>query len=174
MTLHQRLALYAGVIALMLLLAAGWSVQQMLDARSEARYAAQTLADVELLAEQIRELRTRPEVAAAEGTGRQRLGQRIQYAAEQSRLSQSVVESRNTREPRRIDQTPYARVNTDVRLRTAPLADILAFLYHLTDNPGLRVTDLHLRTPPGDPPADHWQTRATLTHLLYAPESDEN
>lgn len=172
MTPQRRLAIYGGAIALLLLLGGLWSVQGMLEARGEARRAARSLADVEVLAEQVRELRTRPEVAAAEGTGRQRLGERIQYAAEQSRLTQNVVETRNTREPRRITDTPYAKVHTDIGLRPAPLPDVVAFLYHLTDKPGLRVTALHLRTPTGDAPSNHWETRATLTYLLYAPQPE--
>ncbi|MFW5682976.1 MAG: hypothetical protein ACOC1G_08225 [Phycisphaeraceae bacterium] len=172
MTLQRRLTIYGTAIALLLVLGTLWSMQSMLDARKEAHRAAQTLADVEILAQQVRELRTRPEVAAAEGTGRQLLGQRIQYAAENSRLNQSVVETRNTRDPRRIPDTPYARVHTDIGLRHAPLPDVVAFLYHLTDSPGLRVTELHLRTPPGDVPPNHWDTRATLTYLLYAPQPD--
>lgn len=173
MTLQRRLTIYGGAMALLLLLGATWSVQGWLQARDEAKHAAQTMADVERLAEQIRELRTRPEVAAAEGTGRQRLGERIEYAAEHARLSQSIVETRNTREPVRITDTPYARVHTDIGLRPASLPDIVSFLYHLTDNPGLRVTELRLRTPPGDTPPQHWEARATLTYLLYAPQPEQ-
>lgn len=171
MTAQRRLLIYAGIILLLLLVGAVWSLDDMLDARRSARLAARDLAHARALAADIAELRREPAVAAAEVLGSQRLGEQIETAARRANFDQRPRGVR-PQAPRRVGDTPYLRQPTDIDFRGVALPRVVPFLYHLTHDSGLEVSALRLRTPPGQDQNPAWDIEATLTYLIYAPAGE--
>lgn len=166
----RRVVALSGVVAALAVAFAGMSVLDLVAARGEAKRAAEDLADVRAIARQIERLRAEPTVASAQAMETQRLGERIDAAANRARLDRSRLEGVFPQSPRRVGQTPYRRVPTDLALRGVELTRLTELLYHLTDDTGLRATALRLRPPPGDGPSTRWDADATVTYLVYQPD----
>jgi len=169
MTAQQRVMAYAGIITTFLLIGAVWSFADMLAARRDAHRAAEDLAHVRALATDIRELRREPAVAAAEVLGTQRLGEQIESAARQANFP-TPPRGVSPQSPRRVGDTPYLRQPTEIDFQGVSLPGILPFFYYLTEDSGLDVSALRLRTPPGRDDTRLWDVQATLTYLIYAPQ----
>jgi hypothetical protein len=150
--------------------AAGWSANWMAAQRAVARSAARDLAECKRLAEQIRELRRKPNVASSEALGDQELGKRIAEASRQARFD-SVPADVLHPAPRRVGDSPYLRKPTVLRLDKVALPQLVVFLYQVTEESSLNVRSLKLTAPRGEANARVWDARVTLTYLIYEPAS---
>lgn len=171
MTNIKRQVMLVGVMLAMLTVATAWSVQVMLADRAAANGAAADLAECRQLATSIEALRHKPRIAAAEDIGAVMLGQRITTASQQAQLPQQALDGIFPQSARRMGNSPYAQKPTTLVLRDVTLAQLVKFLYHLTEGEsGLTVRDLRLRAPRGETAgAEQWDAEATITCLIYQP-----
>ena len=143
---------------------------KMLGARDEARYQAEDLGRARALVEAIEQLRGEPTVASAEeSSGIRNLGERIGHASQQAAFDGPVLKRVDPQRAIRLGDTPYMVKPTLLVLRGVTLPQLTTFLYDLTDDSGLRVRDLRLRTPHGNAPEDRWDVDATVTYLIHSP-----
>jgi len=169
MNLSKRLVVWTCVFLLLLLAVAAFSFDWMLQQRTAAQYAAQDLSQCHVYAAQINELKNEPHVAAAQEIGIQELGARIEAASKAAALGQNALESVYPQAASRLGNTPYVVKPTALSLRGTTLSQLTAFLYHLSNDSGLTVRELRLRTPRGSENANVWDAEATLTYLIFSP-----
>ena len=165
----RRRAILIGLLLVGLALAAGWSWSQMRARRVRAERAAATLADCRRLAADIESLKDGPKVAASDGFGVEKLGQRIEQARSQARLGRGSLEGVYPQSSRRIGATPYRRKPISLTLRRLTLRQLVVFLHELTEPPGLHLRELRLSTPRSEGGEGKWDAEATVTYLLYEP-----
>ncbi len=169
MSRQRRQAWLVGLMCVLLVAAAAWSVSDLFTQRSAARQARAELAECQRLAKEIDLLRAQPAVASDEAMGIQQLGDHIAAALKAAELDNSVIEGMFPQSEQPIGQTPYVQKPTSLVLRSVPLSKLAVFLYDLTDGTGLHVRDLRLRMPHGNQSANVWNADVTLTYLIYAP-----
>jgi hypothetical protein len=174
MTRTRQLFIFAGVLVGLLLIASLWSANWMNGQRTAARNAAEDLQASAALAEQIESLMAEPKIAAAdESRGVQELDPKIGRALQAAGLPRRpTIERIFPQSAREVGDVPYQIKPTAVSIRSVTLAQLAAFLYHLTDGTGLNVRDLQMRAARSGN-AQQWDAEATLTYLIYAP-SDES
>ncbi len=169
-SLRQRLL--AGLLVVLLAGAAWWNYSWMTSQRRQAQTMAQDLAVCLQAAEDIERLRAQPRVASVRDMGVQELGQRIEQAMQQAQLPSATLESVAPQSSRRVGDTPYVHKPTALSLRGATLTQLVTMLYHLTNDTGLSVRDLRLRTSrSGTDEQPKWDAQVTVVYLLYAPTS---
>jgi hypothetical protein len=174
----------AGMIAVALLAAAAWCCTRLADARASASAAAQDLDDCRTLAAQIESLRRLPAVAGAAELGTSDLSRQIEQAAKIAEFPEDGVERIEPEPARRVGETNYGEVATQVRLRHVTLRQVFTFLHALcaaADNAsttsnssarsmsGLRLRTIRLSAPRGEETADRWTVESTLTYMVYSP-----
>lgn len=171
MTPQKRRAIMMGVMVVMLIIAAAWNINWLVQRRSAAHAAAADLAQCRRIVQDIAALRTQPAVASTDDTvvQEQALAQRIRDASVQAQLSGPWLQGVDHRPARRVGDTPYLRKPAVIVMRGVSLRQLATLLYHLTDGSELNVSDLRLRTPPGDLVGGTWNAEATLTYLIYSP-----
>jgi len=170
---QKRKAWLVGVMFVLLVLAAAWSVNAMLEQRAGARQALADLNECRRLAAEIDMLRDEPTVAADEAMGIQEIGDHISAALTKADLNSAVIDGVFPQSERRLGDTPYMQKPTALALRGVALPKLAVFLYDLTDGTGLRLRELQLRVPHGDHEPNVWNADATLTYLIYAPAEDK-
>lgn len=166
---QSRPAILVGLMLALLFAFAWQSTTWMLNQQSSARYAREDLLECERLASTIESLRTQPAVAAVEDMGAQELGQRIEAASRLAQVGPGAIERVSPQAGRRVGDSPYLAKPTQIVLRGVTLSQATTLLFHLTDNTGLTVKDIRLRTPHGEAANQFWMAEATLTYLIYAP-----
>ncbi len=169
---EKRIIFYLVALAAVLLVVAGLNVEWMLWQRRAAHRAAEDLFECTELAADIQALRKQPTVASSEAMGVQELGVRIEAAMRKAQFDPGALEGVFPQAARRVGDSPYLQKPTALDLSGASLGRLAGFLYHLTDDPGLTVRDLRLRTPHGETAGDLWDAEATLTYLIYSPASN--
>ncbi len=173
MTRNQQLLSYGVVFAVMLSLAAGWSVNWALEQKQKARIAAKDVARCEQLVQSIMRLRGKPTVAMTEAMEVQELGQRIESASSKAQLPNAALEGVFPQPPGRVEGSPYLQKPTSLVMRGVSLPQLTTFLHDLTNDTGMNVRDLRLRTPHGQVDDHIWDAEATLTYLIYSPASKD-
>ncbi len=166
-----------------LLVAIGWCYAQMTDSRSSARVAVEELADCRELAGRIAILRQRPAVAGSREIGAANLARRIEDAATGAGFSNGSVERIDPQPPRRVGETDYREVPTDVRLRHVTLEQLFSFLHALgtqgsslddaSQLSALHVRNIRISAPRGPDAGDLWTVETTLTYTLYSPKGKD-
>jgi hypothetical protein len=169
MSRATRQTLLIGILFLLLVAAAAWSVNWMQHQRQLAQYAADDLAKCQALAKRIETLRGQPAVASAEAMGVQELGQRIEKASSRASLGDSALKGVFPQAARRVGDSPYMQKPTAVTLRRVSLKQLTTFLHDLTEGSGLKVRNLRIRAPRGEQGEGQWNAEATLTYLIYQP-----
>jgi hypothetical protein len=167
---RKRQAILVGVMLAMLSVGAVWNLNWMLEQRQDARRAAGDLVACEVLAEQMGQLRSKPAVASAKDMGVRELGSKIDAASARARLGRTALRGVDPRSARPVGDTPYLQKPTTLDLQQVTLPQLTSFLYHLTNEPGLVVRDLRLRSPRRRAEGKDWNAEATLTYLIYSPE----
>jgi hypothetical protein len=175
--------LMACTIAVALLSAVGWSYMQLAETRASEAAAAQDLADCRALTARIELLRRRPSVAGAQQLGAADLSRRIESAARAADFADGSVERIEPEPARRVGETNYREVPTQVRLRRVTLRQVFTFLHALSADPSqpandaqqciLRVRDIRLSAPRGEEIGDRWTVESTLTYTVYAPKGKD-
>lgn len=174
----------AGTIVVALLAAVAWCCMRLTDARASASAAAQDLADCRALAARIESLRRLPAVAGTAELGASDLSRQIEQAARVAEFPEDSVERIEPEPARRVGETNYREVATQVRLRHVTLRQVFTFLHALcstADTPsmaanaagrsasGLRLRNIRLSAPRGEETADRWTVESTLTYMVYSP-----
>src|SRR5258706_16381127 len=121
----------AGTIALALLLALAWCYARLASARGAATEAGQDLADSRALAARIESLRRLPTVAGAAELGASDLSRQIEQAARAADFPEDSIERIEPEPARRVGETNYREVATQVRLRRVSLRQVFTFLHAL-------------------------------------------
>ncbi len=171
MSQEKRQAILIGIMMAMLTIAAVWNVNWMMRQRRSAIYAANNLAACEALRDQIKSLRDKPAVASTEALASQELGKRLAAAAERSKLPGGPPKDVFPQSERSVEDSPYLIKPTLLTLRQVPLEKLATFLYYLSEDAGLKVRDLSLRSPRGEKAKDVWNAEATITYLIYKPSA---
>lgn len=161
-------SLMAAVIAIALLVAVAWCYLRLSDARSAAASAAQDLADCRTLATRIQSLRRLPSVAGASERGAADLSRQIERAAQSAEFREGSIERIEPQSPRRVGETNYRAVSTQVRMRDVNLRQVFTFLHSLCSN-SLHLSSIRLSAPRGDENSDRWTVETTLSYLVYSP-----
>jgi hypothetical protein len=175
----------AGVIAVALVAAVAWCSMRLADARASASAAGQDLADCRALAARIESLRRLPAVAGAVELGAADLSRQIERAAKVADFPEGSVERIEPEPARRVGETNYSEVATQVRLRRVTLRQVFTFLHALCaadatpsatpangagrSASGLRLRSIRLSAPRGEENADRWTVESTLTYMVYSP-----
>lgn len=173
---QQKPWVLAGLLILVLLVAAGWSTSRMFDQRATARAAAADLAECRRIAANIASLRKQDSVAQADGDAdaqERDIAQRISDAAQKAGLAgewnQGITHTRAVQ----VGETPYKRKPAELVTRGLTLAQLTALMHELTYDSPLTVSELRLNTPRGEDPGDRWDADITLSFLIYAPPAND-
>jgi hypothetical protein len=100
------------------------------------------------------------------------LRQLIADALRRAGLPDGATQRIKSGEPRQLGRTAYQQVRTRLVLPNVPLSQLATFLHHLTQDPRLKIRDLRLRMPHGQPDGNNWDADAVLTYLIYSPTAD--
>ena len=125
-------------------------------------------------------------IAATASSGRRRqllgtadLSRRIELAAAAADFADGSIERIEPEHARRIGETNYREVPTQVRLRRVTLQQVFTFLHALSATPPtadhnqqsiLSVSDIRLSAPCGEETGDRWTVESTLTYTVYVAE----
>jgi hypothetical protein len=183
----SKARLMAGTIAIALLLAVGWCYVRLAGARASAAAAARDLADCRAQVARMDSLRRLPTVAGTAELGASDLSRQIEQAARVAEFPDDSVERIEPEPARRVGETNYSEVATQVRLRRVTLRQVFTFLHALcADAPaaasssatsaarppsGLRLRSIRLAAPRGEETADRWTVESTLTYMVYSPRA---
>ncbi|MFN3166625.1 MAG: hypothetical protein ACE37H_06130 [Phycisphaeraceae bacterium] len=169
---QKRQAALAGLMLVLLALAAGWSTLRMIDRRDAAQAGARELAESKRIARQIEALRERDAVASDDpDSARQEenLAQQIDQAAQAVGLVGDWRRGIDHKPSRRVGDTPYTRKPAVLLTRGLTLDQLGALAHELTYDSPLTVSELRLTTPSGETRGNRWDADVTLTYLIYDP-----
>lgn len=166
-----------------LLVAVAWCYMQLAESRDSARAAAEELADCRELAGRIESLRQRPAVAGLREIGAGNLARRIQDAGTSAGFADGSIERIDPQPARRLGETDFREVPTDVRLRHVTLEQLFAFLHTLgtetspsagaSPSSALHLRSIRISAPRGPDVGDLWTVETTLTYTVYSPKGKE-
>lgn len=162
-----RLLTLGLVLLLALTCLSAWlAVTARREAAAEVGEAARTAA----LREQIEQLRHRPSLVEDQQLQQPELARRIEQAMGEANLLAEQLDRIAPGSPRRLGESDYLRLDTQVHLRRATLAQLVRCLYALTaQESDLHVTALRLVAPRGVQESQAWQVEFTVTYIFYAP-----
>jgi hypothetical protein len=164
------MAVLVGVLAITSLAAA-------VHARSLSRQAQLATADATAclqLASQIRGLRQRPRKIESQQVQQPQLAKRIETAGTLAGIPLSAFSRIDPESPRRLGDTAYEEMPTQLSLRSVNLRQLVSLLYNLsTDDLNLNVKQIRLSAPRGTEAQDLWNAEVTLTYLIYAPKAGD-
>jgi len=161
--------LMAGTIGIALLAVVGWSASELADSRAEESAARQELVDCQERITRIESLRQRPAIAGAATIGIAALSQRIEQAALLANFAQGSILRIEPQTARRVGDTNYLEVPTQLQLRQLTLEQVSTFLHAVCSQSGLNLRDIRLSAPRGQETGDRWTVEATLIDTLYSP-----
>jgi hypothetical protein len=174
-TRQNRLVLVATAAGLVLAML--WGYRRMSDSRDAANTAAAELAECQALAGRIESLRSRPAVAGVREARSTDVSRRVEQAARDAEFADGSLERIEPEPPRRVGDTEYKEVPTQLRLRRVTLRQVFAFLHAVGNDeaggPPLRVRSVRLSAPRGEEATDLWAVEATLVYLVYDPKAPE-
>jgi len=155
-----------GILALTSLAAA-------VHARSLARQAQVAAADMPAcsqLASSIQGLRQRPRKIESQQVEQPQLAKRIETAGTLAGIPLSAFSRIDPESPRRLGDTAYQEMPTQLSLRSVNLRQLVNLLYNLfTDDLNLNVKQIRLSAPRTTEAQDLWNAEVTLTYLIYSP-----
>jgi hypothetical protein len=164
--------LMVGTIIIAVLLAMGWSYEQLTDSRAAEFSARQDLADCRQMVDQIQSLRQRPAVAGTTALGAADLSRRIENAAGIANFADGCIVRIDPEPARRLGETNYLEMPTLLELRHVTLQQTFTFLHSLSGE--LAVHDIRLTAPRGEETGDRWTVETTLTYTVYSPKVPED
>ncbi len=169
----KRTPALAGILGVLLLLAAVWSYDTMVRSRAAALDAAQDLETCRQLGQRIERLRGRPSLAGSAELQQGELTQRIELAARQANIPAERLIRVWPEASRRLGETPYREKPTQVLLRNVSLQQTVTLLHTLSSSEaGLQVKSLRITAPREGERGDLWTVEATLSYLIFSPQGD--
>lgn len=173
MTPTLRLATLLGVLCLILAGLAAWSFADMAEKKHVTHDAAADLAEVKKLAERIIEVRDQPAIAGSYELELDELTRQIEEAADKAELPGGSLVRIWPEAARRVGDSPYKEKPTQILLRQVTLRQITIFLHELSNSEsGLNVQSLRVVAPHRDVEDDTWTAEATITYLIYSPNTE--
>jgi len=167
---NTRRYLYAGVIAAALAGALVWSVSCLIDAREQAIRAWSDLEACRQLATRVQQLDRLPRSQTAGPVDPSDLYQRGQRALQQLNVSPDHLVQIVPETPRRIGETAYKEVPTQLVVREMNLRQLVAFLLAMTNEQSTTaVRSLRLFAPRDSENGAQWTAEITLSYLVYEP-----
>lgn len=174
--------LMLGTIAVTLLVGIGWCYERLSDARAAAASAANDLADCRALTGRIDALRRQAPMPGAPEQRAADLSHRIERAASRARFSEGSIQGIEPGPPRRVGESRYGEVSTQVRLQHVTLQQVFTFLHALAESEqqqqseaapasGLALRSIRLVAPRGEETGDRWMVESTLTYIVNAPSA---
>jgi len=162
---------FAAVVAIV------WTWRVYETEKDAAQDAYQSLAQCEQVAADLNRLRGAPRVASLEVEPPDRIAARVTSAALKASLPSFAITSVDPQAASRIGRTAYLSRATQLVLTDVTLVQIAQFATALQDeSEGMVVRDLSLssRENRGDDEVERWDTRLTLTQMIYSPISDSS
>ena len=166
---QKRQILLVSVMLGMLAIAAMWSLSRASEQASNAQYAMDDLTECQRLADSIAAFRSKPTIASAKVKEDYEMGARIDDASKKANLPPDSLQGLFPQSARRRGRSSYLEKPTSLALRDVSLPQLATFLHHLSDNTGLTVRDVRIRTPHGSESGNRWDAEATVTYLIYQP-----
>jgi HPt (histidine-containing phosphotransfer) domain-containing protein len=163
----------AAILAMGFLAVVLWCLWQFQKNQSAAMNAARDLEACVNAASRIHTLRQRPSLAGLEQLQSTELSRRIEQATRSANIDPARSLLRIVPEsPRRLGDSPYKEAPTQVSLRQVTMQQLIGFLYTLTpSDSGLQARSLRLSVPRQTDSSDDWEVEATITYLIYSPQS---
>ncbi len=151
---------------------AGWNWHA---SREDAFAARGHWAASENLALKIEALRTSPVQVEEQVQSRADLARLVETAANEVGLERTRIVRIDPGDPRRLAESDYLEQGTDIELREVPLKQVVEFTIVLGNSgPGLGVSTLSLRVPPGADATPQnqelWNVQLLLTSRSYDPK----
>mgnify|MGYP003636730714 CR=1 FL=1 len=161
------------IVLILLAILAGWGYYTMVSHRSATHRSAQELIDCVELVAQIQAIDNEPKRAQSGELAHTDLTQRIEKAADSSGIDKGNLNRISSAPPRRLAKLPYEERPTSIALGSVTLPQLVQFLHQLSDQAeGLWIKDITLRAPRGEEVGDRWTADATISYLIYIPESE--
>lgn len=166
------------LVAVMFLAAfVGWAAWQWQQSRDELGFATDQWREVEALAGKIEELRDAPARYEETLRSNEALAELVEDSARLTKLPTDRIVQISPSEPRRVGDSPYKEQLTELELREITLRQLVELtLAILQADPGVSVSTLSLRVPPGNREAtadgqadEFWNVQLHLTSQFYAP-----
>ena len=164
----------AATVGAALLASVVWSAAQLAGSRAEESAARQDLADCRGMVGRVRSLRQRPAVAGTATIGTADLSRRIDQAARAADLADGSILRIEPGPARRVGESNYLEVPTQVQLRQLTLEQLFAFFHGVASDAGLNVRDVRLSAPRGEENGDRWTVEATLAYTVYSPRTRDD
>lgn len=172
MSESRRRLVLLGVMLSLLAIAAAWSYGRYGDALRRARDARADTDAALALGRAIERLRQQPTLDGGRELGDTQLTSLLYESAAAAALDpDAAIQSIGHQPPRNVPGTHYSRKSTELRLRDLTLEQLTRFLHHLeSQNPGLKVSGVHLTNAAGEGPAATWNVEPlVLSYLIYTP-----
>jgi hypothetical protein len=168
--MNRRKTVLMGILLALLVLTAGWSLQVMWQARTEADAATKGLKECNRLAARIAVLNQLPTMAS----DRERLGAELNGPLEQAAQAAGIASDRLVRivpEPaQRIGDSAYKEKPTRVIVKNVGLRPLITMVHRLTQSDGgWSLSTLRLTAPSRDATENLWTAELVFTYLVYEP-----
>jgi hypothetical protein len=142
------------------------------DADSSLRRAEADAAAVEHLAGDLKSLSSSAQEPSQAAAGESELAARAQEAARKAGMAPESIVRIWPVGVRRMDRSDFIERPTQLILQKSSLPQTATFLLELTWTlPGSTVSELRLTAPHGDTNEKLWSVEATVSTLVYSPES---
>lgn len=169
----SKLIRVSSIVLILLAVLAGWSYYTMASQRSSTHRSAKELEDCIELAAQIQAIDNEPKRAQTGELAHTDLTQRIEIAAGSSGIDKASLNRISSSPPRRLAKLPYEERPTSIALGSVTLPQMVDFLHRLGDQAeGLWIKDITLHAPRGEEVGDRWVADATISYLIYIPDSE--
>lgn len=160
-------------ILVLLTVLVGWSYYTMTSQRRSTHRSAQELQDCIELVSQINVIDNEPKRAQTGELAHTDLTQRIEKAAGLSGIKSTDLTRIAAAPPRRLAKLPYEERPTSIALGSVTLPQLVEFLHRLGNQAdSLWIKDIALRAPRDKEVGDRWVADATISYLIYIPDSE--
>ena len=179
MSFTQRLTLWLLLITMLLSGVCLWSYQQLILQKRLAQITANDQNKCEKIAQTIQSIQQQAQ-SLQPADDMNSLVQQIQQAASQAAMPMNHVQRIRPSSPRRLGQSPYVEMPTQLSLQDVTMKNAITFLHHLADaQPDMQIQSLRITSPrsqrspntPANMP-ETWQFQVGLASLAYLPQTN--
>lgn len=187
----KRIAIYAVLITVVLILGLFWCYGRLQSQREAATTAARNLRTCRRLIQQIKHLQQQPAMASSQAIHLTDLTSQIEQVANRVHIDPEQLDRIWPEPSRRVGDSAYKEKPTDVLLENVSLKQLTGFLCDLVaEDRRLRISSLRLISPQSDDAfadtgtspgnsgnssaksrVDRWSVEMTIGDLVYAPAS---
>lgn len=166
---RRPLILFATMCALLVMVAV-YGFLRMAALRDQAKAAAEDLGECRRMAERIRALSRRPQVAAEQERLSAETSRLIEEAAKSAGIPSGAILRITPGTPQRVADSAYKESPTRVLLKDVTLEQLVKLLHAVASDPdGLYPKSLRIAAPRKDDTGALWTAEIEVTYLIYAP-----